>query len=114
MEKAVGAAFYRNIMGEYGRVNQPKLIRDAAVKRRVPQMLGSVARGIERLDTVLKRIDPTTVQALPAKLQDSSLGPDCGHQNTAQHCARVRRTRRVKSTARNLNKAIQKFCMAEI
>ena len=33
MEKAVGTAFYRNILREYGRVNQPKLIRDATVKR---------------------------------------------------------------------------------
>ena len=32
MEKAVGGAFYRNILREYGRVNQPKLIRDAATK----------------------------------------------------------------------------------
>jgi hypothetical protein len=30
--KKRGTAFYRNILREYGRINQPKLIRDAAVK----------------------------------------------------------------------------------
>ena len=35
MEKVVGAAFYRNILREYGRVNQPKLIRDVAIKQKV-------------------------------------------------------------------------------
>src|SRR6516162_2189269 len=74
MEKAVGTAFYRNILREYGRVNQPTLIRDAAVKRKVLLMLESVTRGIDRLEAVLKRIDPNTVQALLTKLQVSSLG----------------------------------------
>jgi hypothetical protein len=69
LEKSVGSAFYRNILREYGRVNQPKLIRDAAVKRKVLQMLESVARGIDRLEAVTKRMDPKTVQALLAKLQ---------------------------------------------
>ena len=74
MEKAVGTAFYRNILQEYGRVNQPRLIRDAAVKQKVLLMLESVTRGIDRLEAVLKRIDPNTVQALLTKLQVSSLG----------------------------------------
>ena len=74
MEKAVGTAFYRNILREYGRVNQPRLIRDAAVKQKVLLMLESVTRGIDRLEAVLKRIDPNTVQALLTKLQVSSLG----------------------------------------
>ena len=34
----------------------------------------SVTRGIDRLEAVLKRIDPNTVQALLTKLQVSSLG----------------------------------------
>jgi hypothetical protein len=46
MEKALGSALYRNILREYGRVNQPKLIRDAAVKRKVLQMLESATRGL--------------------------------------------------------------------
>ena len=71
MEKVVGAAFYRNILREYGRVNQPKLIRDVAIKQRV---LESVARGIERLEAVLQRMDPNTVQAVLAKLQAPPLG----------------------------------------
>jgi hypothetical protein len=74
MEKAVGSDFYRNILREYGRVDQPRLIRDATVKQRVLLLLESVARGIDRLEAVLKRIDPNTVQALLTKLQVSSLG----------------------------------------
>jgi hypothetical protein len=35
MEKALGNALYRDILREYGRVNQPRLIRDAAVKQKV-------------------------------------------------------------------------------
>jgi hypothetical protein len=35
MERAVGRAFFRNILREYGRVNQPKLIRDIPTKRKV-------------------------------------------------------------------------------
>ena len=69
MEKAVGTAFYRNILREYGRVNQPKLIRDVAVKQRVLRMLESATRGFDRLDAVTKRLDPNTVSALLAKLQ---------------------------------------------
>jgi len=45
MEKAVGTVLYRHILREYGRVNQPKLIRDPAVKRTVLQMLESATRG---------------------------------------------------------------------
>jgi hypothetical protein len=73
MEKAVGTAFYQ-ILCDYGRVNQPKLIRDVAVKRKVLQMLESVARGIDRLEAVAKRTDPNTVRALLAKLQALPLG----------------------------------------
>lgn len=68
-EKAVGTAFYRNILREYGRVNQPKLIRDIAVKQRVLRMLESATRGFDRLDAVTKRLDPNTVGALLTKLQ---------------------------------------------
>jgi hypothetical protein len=74
MEKVVGAAFYRNLLREYGRVNQPKLIRDVGIKQKVLEMLESVARGIDRLEAVLKRMDPNTVQAVLAKLQAPPLG----------------------------------------
>ena len=74
MEKVVGAAFYRNVLREYGRVNQPKLIRDAVTKRKVLEMLESVARGIDRLEAILKGMDPNTVQAVLAKLQAPPLG----------------------------------------
>ena len=69
MEKAVGSALYRSILREYGRVNQPKLIRDAAVKRKVLQMLESATRGLSRLDAVTKPLDGNTVKELLAKLQ---------------------------------------------
>jgi hypothetical protein len=84
MEKAVGTAFYRNILREYGRVNQPRLIRDAAVKGKVLQMLESVARGIDRLEAVTKRVNPSTVQALLAKLQAPPLG-EIADIKTLQH-----------------------------
>ena len=74
MEKVVGSPFYRNILREYGRVNQPKLIRDVAIKQKVLEMLESVARGIDRLEVVLKRTGPNTVQAVLAKLQAPPLG----------------------------------------
>ena len=44
------------------------------MKRKVLQMLESVARGIDRLEAVTKRIDPNTVQVLLAKLQAPPLG----------------------------------------
>jgi hypothetical protein len=69
LEKAVGAGLYRNILREYGRANQPKLIHDAATKRKVLGMLESVVRGIDRLDAVTKRLDANTVKALLEKLQ---------------------------------------------
>jgi len=103
MEKAVGTAFYRNILREYGRVNQPKLIRGAAVKRKVLLMMESVARGIDRLEAVTKRLDPNTVRALLAKAAGSASWADCGHQDTATHRPRTRRTRRANPTARSLS-----------
>ena len=74
MEKAVGTAFYRNILREYGRANQPKLIRDAAVRRKILQMLESAARGIDRLEVVTKRIDPNTMENTLPRLQAPPLG----------------------------------------
>jgi hypothetical protein len=69
MEKIVGTGFYRNVLREFGRVNQPRLIRDPAVKRKVLQILESATRGFERLDAVAKRLDPETIGTLLAKLQ---------------------------------------------
>ena len=84
MEKRVGTALYRNILREYGRVNQPKLIRDAAVKRKVLQILESATRGFDRLDDVTKRLDRNTVTALLAKLQAPPLD-EIADLNTLQH-----------------------------
>jgi hypothetical protein len=69
MEAAVGAVLYRNILREHGRVNQPKLIREVAMKQRVLRVLESAARGLGRLAAVTQRLDSTTVGALLAKLQ---------------------------------------------
>ena len=84
MEKTVGTVLYRNILREYGRVNQPKLIRDPAVKRTVLQMLESAIRGIERLEAVTRRLDAKTVVALLAKLQAPPLG-EISDMKTLQH-----------------------------
>lgn len=84
MEKRVGTALYRNILREYGRVNQPKLIRDAAAKRKVLQILESAARGFDRLDHVTKRLDPSTLTSLLAKLQAPPLD-EIADLNTLQH-----------------------------
>jgi hypothetical protein len=69
LEKTVGAALYRSILRDYGRVNQPKLIRDAAVKRKVLQILESAARGLDRLHALAKPLDSNALQALLEKLQ---------------------------------------------
>jgi hypothetical protein len=74
MEKAVGTAFYHNIMREYGGVNHPRLILNAAIKQKVLQMLESVATGIDRLEAVTKRIDPSTMEDMLGKLQAPPLG----------------------------------------
>jgi hypothetical protein len=84
LEQAVGTAIYRNILREYGRVNQPKLIRDPAVKRTVLQMLESARGGIERLDAVTKRLDAKTVEALLTKLQAPPLA-QISDMKTLQH-----------------------------
>ena len=84
LEKTVGTVLYRNILRECGRANQPKLIRDPAVKRTVLQMLESAARGFTRLEAVTKRLDAKTVEALLAKLQAPPLG-EISDMKTLQH-----------------------------
>ena len=69
MEKAGGLKLYRNILRQYGQVNEPKLIRDVATRRAVLEVLASAARGFDRLSTVRKRIDPKMLESLLAKLQ---------------------------------------------
>ena len=84
LEKTVGTPLYRNILRECGRVNQPKLIRDPAVKRSVLQLLESAARGFTRLEAVTKRLEPKTVEALLAKLQAPPLA-EISDMKTLQH-----------------------------
>lgn len=69
MKAAIGTVLYRNILREHGRVNQPKLIREVAMKQKVLRVLESAARGLGRLGVVTQRLDSTTVGALLAKLQ---------------------------------------------
>jgi hypothetical protein len=84
LEKAVGTALFRGILREYGRVNQPKLIRDAAIKRKVLQVLESATRGLDRLEAVTKRLDPNTVMGLLDKLQVPPLN-EIADTKTLQH-----------------------------
>ena len=84
LEKTVGTLLYRNILRECGRVNQPKLIRDPAVKRSVLQLLESAARGFTRLEAVTKRLEPKTVESLLAKLQAPPLS-EISDMKTLQH-----------------------------
>jgi len=104
MEKAVGTAFYHNILLDYRRVNQPKLIRDVAVKQKVLQMLKSVARGIHRLEAVLKRIDPNTAQALLTKLQVSSLGQIADIKTLQNVVLELEEVAGIEPTLHSLNK----------
>ena len=69
LEKAIGTALFGGILREYGRVNQPQLIRDAAIKGKVLQMLESATRGLDRLEAVTQRLDPNMVKGLLDKLQ---------------------------------------------
>ena len=69
MEKAVAPTLYRSVLREYGRVEQPKLIKDASTKRRVLEILESAVRGFDRLSAVRKRLDAKTLESLLAKLQ---------------------------------------------
>lgn len=72
-EAVLGTAFYRNVLREHGRANQPKLIRDAGAKERVLKVLESAQRGFGRLQNVTKRLPSETVTALLAKLQAPAL-----------------------------------------
>ena len=80
----MGTGFYRNVLREYGRVNQPRLIRDLAVKRKVLQILESGTRGFHRLDAVAKQLDPDTIGTLLTKLQAPPLD-EITDMKTLQH-----------------------------
>jgi hypothetical protein len=69
MERVVGPLFYRNVLREFGKVNQPRLIRDVTVKQKVLQILESATRGFDRLGAVTRRLDRNTVDALLEKIQ---------------------------------------------
>src|SRR5438045_5295018 len=69
MEKAVGTSLYHSVLREYGKAEQPRFIKDASTKRRVMEILESAARGFDRLSALRKRVDPTTLESLLAKIQ---------------------------------------------
>ena len=109
LEKAVGTALFRGILRKYGRANQPKLIRDAAIKQKVLQMLESATRGLDRLEAVTQRLDPNTVKGLLDKLQVPAAERDRGHQNPAKRCPRTRRTCWSNPATRSLKKHTSTF-----
>jgi DNA polymerase III delta prime subunit len=69
LEKTVGPNLYQSVLREYGKAEQPKLIKDASTKRKVLEILESAVRGVGRLSAVRKRVDPKTLESLLAKLQ---------------------------------------------
>jgi hypothetical protein len=66
-------------------------------------MLESVTRGIDRLEAVLKRIDPNTVQALLTKLQVSSLGQIADIKTLQTLCSGSKNSPEPSRTQLNLN-----------
>ena len=69
LQETVGAKLYRWVMREYGRVNQPHLVRDPQQKKKILDVLESATRGLRRMEAVLDRIPEQQVSALLAKLQ---------------------------------------------
>lgn len=69
LEKAVGQRLYHTVLREYGKTDDPKLIKDPLTKLRVLQVLESAVRGFDRLSSVRKRLDPKTLESLLAKIQ---------------------------------------------
>jgi hypothetical protein len=69
LAKAVGPNLHRSILREYGKAEQPKLIKDVSTKQRVLEILESAARGFERLHAATSRVDPKMVESLLEKLQ---------------------------------------------
>ena len=64
-----GTTFYRSVLRDYGRVNQPKLILRRQHQAESPPDAGVGCTGINRLEAVTKRLDPKTVEALLTKLK---------------------------------------------
>jgi hypothetical protein len=69
LEKAVGQRLYHAVLREYGKSDDPKLMKDPSTKLRVLQVLESAVRGFDRLSSVRKRLDPKTLESLLAKIQ---------------------------------------------
>jgi hypothetical protein len=102
MEKAVGAAFYRNILREAG---QPGKVDPRCNCETESAANAEVACSrLGRLEAVTKRTDPNPLRALLAKLQAPPLGQIADIKDTAKCCARTRTARRARPTASSLNK----------
>jgi hypothetical protein len=69
LQETVGAKLYRWVLREYGRANQPQLVRDAQQKKKILDVLESATRGLRRMEAVLDRVPEKQVSALLSKLQ---------------------------------------------
>ena len=102
MEKTVGTVLYRNMLREYGRVNQPKLIRDPAVKtnpRPDARIRRTRLRAIGRRYEAARREDRRGASGQTAS---PAFRRDTGHEDLATRGLRPRRTRRFRPTPRSL------------
>jgi hypothetical protein len=57
------------VLLEYGKAENPNLIKDPVGKQKVLQVLESAVRGVHRLNAVKKRVDPKVLESLLAKVQ---------------------------------------------
>jgi len=69
LQETVGIKLYRWVLREYGHANQPHLVRDVQLKKKILDVLESATRGLRRMEAVLDRVPEQQVSALLAKLQ---------------------------------------------
>ena len=102
LEKTVGTLLYRNILRECGRVNQPKLIRDPAVKRTVLQILESAGTRFHATGRRYEAARREDRRGASGQAASPAFGRDIGHEDLATRGLRPRRTRRSRPTPRSL------------
>src|SRR5215472_10145922 len=73
LEETVGIKLYRWVLREYGHANQPHLVREVQLKKKILDVLESATRGLRRMEAVLDRVPEQQVSALLAKLQGPPL-----------------------------------------
>jgi len=69
LQETVGIKLYRWVLREYGRANQPHLVRDIQQKKKILDVLESATRGLRRMEAVPDRVPEQQISALLAKLQ---------------------------------------------